>query len=87
MVLLLLTLPSHNPDLLPLPPVLPGVAPVLVVELGVAVLGDGGVDLGELLVRALLGSSLVATEVSPTGASVGELLPIVHVVLVASVAS
>ena len=83
-MLLLLTLPSDHSDLLPLLPVLPGVASLLVVKLGVAVLGDGSVDLGQSLVAALLGSSLVPTEVSPTRTSVGELLAVVHVVLVTS---
>ena len=44
-MLLLPTLPPHHPDLLPLLPVFPSVGPVLGIELGVAVLGDGGVDL------------------------------------------
>ena len=80
---LLLALPPHHPFLLPHLQVLPGVGHVLDIELREAVLGYGGVDLGEGLVGALLGSPLVATEVSPPGASVGELLPIVLVVLVA----
>ena len=71
-MLLHLALPPQQPDLLPLLLVLPGIGPVHVIELGVAVLGDAGVDIGEGLVRALLGSPLVATEVSTPGASVGE---------------
>ena len=56
-MLRLLTLAPHNSDLLPLPPVVSGVPTVLGVELGMAVPGDGGVALGERLVKALLSCS------------------------------
>ena len=66
---------------LPLLPV-PGPAALLLVHLAVAVDGDGEVRLGELLVERLLRGALVAAQVSPAGARVGELVAEVLVVLV-----
>ena len=74
----------HYPDRFPLPPVIPGVSPGLVIKRSLAVPGDGSVALGECLVETLLCGSLVPAEVAAPGFSVEEGVSIVLVILVTS---
>ena len=81
LAVLLELLRADDADRLPLLPVL-GPAALLLVDGAVAVDGDGEVRLGELLVERLLRGALVPAQVAPPGASVGELVAKVLVVLV-----
>lgn len=82
-MLLSLVAPDH-PDGLTLLPLVPGVPALLVIELGLAVPGEGRVGPGQLLVTRLGGGPLVTGEVTTSRAGVRELVSIVHVVLVAA---
>ena len=82
--MLLPLVPPDHADGEPLLPLVPRVPSLLVVELGLAVPGDGTVLPGQLLVGGLRGRPLVAGEVAASGPGVGELLSVIHIVLVAS---